>query len=479
MRSTNAVFIARRLLFLLPVLASCGEPSPMIERALPSAGASGSGAGASGTNAGGSGGGSALDAGSGAGGNQGGAGSAPNGAGGSGAADGGTHAPTGMRDVLLVGNSVAGTVSFIDALTLENLGSVNVIPDFDEVMGLIALDLVRFVAYPIVQRAQLLHHFEPANGERFVDDVFVSPNGTVLYVSRSNLGDIAAFDLTKPGHPRLWRSFVSSPKADHAAIAPDGSRLVVSATGTARVADVFDARTGDRIGTFATGAYPHQNDFSPDGKFIYNSSIGNVAYGSVSYANNMQKGDRWLVKVDSTSLQPVKTWVFEFGIRPNVITPDQRILYTQLSYLNGVIKYDLEMSREIARNEQPLSAFALQNYATYDEYPHDSAHHGLALSNDGKRLCDCGTIDNTVAILSTATMQVEHMIDVGMVPYWATTSPDGRYCFVSLSGDNAVAVIDYQAGKQVKVVLVGKFPQRSRLGKVPATVVSTLRSNAG
>ena len=52
MRSTNAVFIAGRLLFLLPVLASCGEPSPMIERgALPSAGASGSGAGASGTNA--------------------------------------------------------------------------------------------------------------------------------------------------------------------------------------------------------------------------------------------------------------------------------------------------------------------------------------------------------------------------------------------------------------------------------------------
>ena len=250
-----------------------------------------------------SGGGSAPDAGSGAGGNQGGAGSDPNGTGGSAAADGGTHTPTGMRDVLLVGNSVAGTVSFIDALTLENLGSVNVIPDFDEVMGLIALDLVRFVAYPVVQRAQLLHHFEPANGERFVDDVFVSPDGTVLYVSRSNLGDVAAFDLTKPGHPRLWRSFVSSPKADHAAIAPDGSRLVVSATGTARVADVFDARTGDRIGTFATGAYPHQNDFSPDGKFIYNSSIGNVAYGSVSYANNMQKGDRWLVKVDAASLQ--------------------------------------------------------------------------------------------------------------------------------------------------------------------------------
>src|ERR1700690_2626532 len=38
-------------------------------------------------------------------------------------------APHAMRNVLVVGNSVSGTVSFIDDHTFRNLGSVNVIPD--------------------------------------------------------------------------------------------------------------------------------------------------------------------------------------------------------------------------------------------------------------------------------------------------------------------------------------------------------------
>jgi YVTN family beta-propeller protein len=379
-----------------------------------------------------------------------------------------------LRDVLLVGNSVSGSVSFIDVDTLENLGSVNVIPDFEEVMTDITFSLVgRQVAYGIVQGQQLIHHFEPGNGDRFVDDVFVSPDGKVLYVSRSNLGDVAAFDLSKPMQPRLWRSFVVGYKADHAAISPDGARLVVSDT-TQRTGDVFDAKTGEMVGRFPTGYYPHQNDYSADGKFIYNSSIGNVGYDAVSYADNASAGDRWLVKVDATTLQVVRTWNFEFGIRPSVITPDDKIMYANLSYLNGVIKYDLEAGKEIARSEQPFSEFAMKTYKTYDEFPHDSAHHGLSLSGDGSKLCDCGTVDNYVAIVRTRDMQVEKYVEVGPVPYWATTSPDGKRCFVSISGDNTVSVIDFEAPAQIKVVPVGKFPQRSRLGRIPESVLRLL-----
>ena len=148
--------------------------------------------------------------------------------------DAGGNASDGMVEVLLVGNSVAGSVSFIDARTFENLGSVSVTPDLDEIMGEISADITRSVAYPAVKNGQLIHHFEPSNGDRFVDDVFVSPDGDVLYVSRSNLGDVAAFDLTKPDHPRLWRTFVDGLKADHATISHDGSELVVSATTATR-----------------------------------------------------------------------------------------------------------------------------------------------------------------------------------------------------------------------------------------------------
>jgi YVTN family beta-propeller protein len=157
-----------------------------------------------------------------------------------------------------------------------------------------------------------------------------------------------------------------------------------------------------------------------------------------------------------------------------VVTADETTLYAQLSYLNGAIKYDLQSSKELARSDQPLSEFAMTTYANYDEYPHDSAHHGIALSADGTKLCDCGTIDNTVSIVTTADMQVSTTIAVGMIPYWATNSPDGKYCFVSLSGSDAVSVIDYEAEKEVKTVAVGKFPQRSRLGRVPQSVIDLL-----
>lgn len=387
-------------------------------------------------------------------------------------------ATPGLRDVLLVGNSVSGTVSFIDPQTFENLGSVNVYPDKVEMSFLIYANPIRAVAYTVVKNQQLLHHFEPGGGDRFVDDVFLSPDGRTLYVSRSNLGDVAAFDLTRPRHPRLWRTFVAGFKADHAAISPDGSRLVVSAT-SAQKAQVFDARTGRELGSFATGTYPHQNDYSHDGRYIYNSSIGNVGFKAVSYEDNDKKGDRWLIKVDAQTLQVVQTWKFDWGIRPNVISADGKTMWSQLSYLNGVIKYDLERGEETARSDQPLSEFALNTYATYDEYPHDSAHHGLALSGDGAKLCDCGTVDNTVTILSSDDLAVTSTIDVGLVPYWATTSPDGRYCFVSLSGDDAVSVIDYQTETEIGTIPVGKFPQRSRLGKVPASVLAGLNPSDG
>jgi DNA-binding beta-propeller fold protein YncE len=128
---------------------------------------------------------------------------------------------------------------------------------------------------------------------------------------------------------------------------------------------------------------------------------------------------------------------------------------------------------------EPQSAFAMMNYPTPDDYPHDSAHHGLAMSGDGSKLCDCGTIDNTVSIVTTADLTVSKVIDVGMIPYWATTSPDGKTCFVSLSGDGAVSVVDYDKAEQVMTVKVGKFPQRSRIGHLTPGAIAALAPAPG
>jgi YVTN family beta-propeller protein len=378
-----------------------------------------------------------------------------------------------MRDVLLVGNSVSGTVSIIDGQTYQSLGTVNVIPDLQERLREIDAGFVSRFLYKRIRKAQLVTHFEPADGDRFIDDVFLSSDGATLFVSRSNLGDVAAFDLASPNAPLVWRTIVKGRKADHATISPDGTRIIVSAS-VVRRAYVLDTTTGNVVASFRTGVLPHQNDYA--GKHLYNGSLGRL---SLPFARNDDKGARWLTIVDPDTFKVVDKIEFESGVRPTVITEDESTMYMQLSYLNGVAKYDLKARRFVATLDQPLSAFAQKTYRNKDEYPHNSAHHGLAMSKDETMLCDCGTIDNSVSIVSTADMKVVATLeDIGAVPYWATTSADGKHCLVSLSGEDTVAVIDYATQAVVSRVPVGRFPQRNRLGKMPEYVIQGIASRS-
>jgi len=214
----------------------------------------------------------------------------------------------------------------------------------------------------------------------------------------------------------------------------------------------------------------------PTASTSYNGSIGNVG---LTHDYNALKGDRQLRVIDAETLQVLRVHTFAYGVRPTVITPDEQLAYIQLSYLNGVVKYDLDAGEIIATSDQPLSPFAVANYTSPSVYPHDSAHHGLALSSDGTKLCDVGTIDNTVSMVSTDDMSVSSTVDVGLMPYWATTSPDGSHCFVTISGDDRIAVLDYDMGEKVASVPTGKFPQRNRLAAVPESELEFLKPLPG
>jgi DNA-binding beta-propeller fold protein YncE len=273
-----------------------------------------------------------------------------------------------------------------------------------------------------------------------------------------------------------WRTRVDGFKADHATISPDGKHLIVSAT-TVDKANVIDTATGEIVTSFPTGNFPHQNDYSADGRFIYNGSIGDV---SLPPSLGFAKGARRLTVADAKTFEVVRTYEFSEGIRPAVFTPDGKTMYAELSYFNGVIEYDLTTGTTRRTVSFPLSPFALENYPSRADYPHDSAYHGLAMSQDGRKLCAAGTIDNTVAIVSVDTFQADKIVDVGLIPYWSTTGAkrkDGRdLCFVSLSGDDSISVIDYRdpAPKEVQRIPVGHFPQRTRLGRVSQGVVDLL-----
>jgi YVTN family beta-propeller protein len=372
-------------------------------------------------------------------------------------------AADGLRDVIVVGNSQAGTVSFVDAHTFANLGSLNVTADAQQLIA--QMDPVQWAGFQTVSSVE--------GGNRWVDDAQLSPDGRTLYVSRGNLDDVAAYDIASGA--QLWRTRLDGFKADHAALSPDGTRYVVSAT-TAQKAEVLDTSTGSVVGSFPTGTYPHQNDYSPDGRYIYNSSIGVT---SLPQALEWAKGTFQLTKVDARTLQVVQTWLFPHGIRPNVIEADGRTMFTDLSYLNGFARFDLATGHQVRTYPMPYSAAGAA--LSPDSYPQNSAHHGLALSGDDSRVCDAGTIDDYTAVVNAADGSTIGTVTYpsGSLPYWATSSADGTLCFVSLSKAGAVSVIDYATGKELARVPVGAFPQRERTGAIDPSVLPDLSPAAG
>jgi YVTN family beta-propeller protein len=93
------------------------------------------------------------------------------------------------------------------------------------------------------------------------------------------------------------------------------------------------------------------------------------------------------------------------------------------------------------------------------------------MNADGTKLCVAATMDDYAAVVSRTTLAHRIVADRGAEsgkPYWATTSQDGRHCYVSWSGTDQMSVIDYATEQEVAVVAVGNHPQRIREGRLPA-----------
>lgn len=358
------------------------------------------------------------------------------------------------RDVMFVGNNWDGTVDLVDARTFARYQRINVVPDLEERKASMTPD--QLVAMLVIRQTAGEGH------DQLVDDIMVSPDGRTMYVSRPSLGDVSAFDVATG--EQLWVRRVDGYRSDHMALSPDGKTLLVSAT-TANVVNAIDTEEGTIKGGFESGDFPHENQYSPNGETIYNATIGNVVAPDAPLLD-AAKGRRWLTIADAETLQVREVIDFGVGIRPFIVMPDQRTMYAQLSFHNGFIEYDLQQRRRTRTVHLPLSEEAEQ--LRRDEYPLDSAHHGLAMNGDYSKICDAGTISDYAAILSVPALTVDRIVPTGEKPYWAAASPDGKHCFLSNSESDDISVVSFDNPREVARIPVGDHPQRVRGYSVPA-----------
>jgi sugar lactone lactonase YvrE len=381
-------------------------------------------------------------------------------------------APPGQRDVLVVSNNWAGTADLIDPHTFKRFERINVVPDKAQRVAEIEADVGSKLIYDGIRELVGEGH------NQYVDDGFTSKDGRYVYFSRPSFADVVAIDLKT--EKIAWRVKVDGGRADHMALSPDGRRLLVSAS-TARVVDVIDTRRHRIVGRIASGDQPHENNFSRDGRLIFHASIGTVYTDTDDPSQDATKGERVFEIIDARTLR-VKRRIdmgeklAEFGmpgmssaVRPMAISPDERFVYFQLSFFHGFVEYDLKLDRPTRVAFLPLSAKAQR--LTREQYLLDSAHHGLTINNAGTKFCVAGTMSGYAAIVRRGTLQPQRIIRVGRVPYWSTGSRDGRYCFVSVAGEDRVSVISWKTAREVARIKVGDHPQRMRAGTARAALL--------
>jgi len=378
--------------------------------------------------------------------------------------------PTGVVPVLFVGNNWDGTADVIkqggtsNQPTFTRVARLNIIPDINERMAEIATDPVRLGYFLAIRQLVGEGH------DQFVDDMFASKDGRLLVVSRPSLADVVALDLNTGAI--VWRFRVAGQRADHMAMSPDGNRVVVSAS-TANVVHVLDTFTGQEVGRFASGDSPHENNYSADGRRIYHASIGLVYTPADQPQFDSTKGDRRFQIVDAGSNQIIKQIdmgqkLAEAGypnmssaVRPMALTSDERKVYFQVSFFHGFVEYDFAQDRVTRVANLPNEVPNMPR----EEYLLDSAHHGIAINPENTRLCVAGTMSDYAAIVERDSFQYT-LIHGGHKPYWSTNSADGRYCFVSWSGDDKISAISYKRKAEVAQIPVGDHPQRMRIGNV-------------
>ena len=174
------------------------------------------------------------------------------------------------------------------------------------------------------------------------------------------------------------------------------------------------------------------------------------------------------------------------AVRPMAVAPDERFVYLQVSFFHGLRRVRHPGARRRPHRPTPASPRSAPSAASSPCPTGPTACRASSTSSTprttawrstrpGRRCAPPGRWTTTPRS-STGRPAATRIVDVGEKPYWATNGALGDECWVSVSGEDKVVVIDYATAQPIATVPVGDHPQRVRAGVVARDVLTTWSS---
>ena len=195
---------------------------------------------------------------------------------------------------------------------------------------------------------------------------------------------------------------------------------------------------GPRTADVKVGQHPHEMALSPDRRTLYVSDNG------VVWMTEDGAGDNTVSIIDLASHR--RTGVIDLGQyrRPHGITVDRR---------TGHIFVTTEKPSTLVELD-PVSRKVVRAYVVKGKAPHI-----VVLGPRSEFAYTSNDNSGTISAIRLATGEVK-VIPAGKRPQGQALSPDGRFVFITLEDDNAIAILDTAKNEIVGRISTGRSPNR-------------------
>ena len=283
--------------------------------------------------------------------------------------------------------------------------------------------------------------------------VVFSPDGARVYISNESE---SVLDVVDGSSGRILERVPLSGHPNNLTITKDGKRVLVGIRAGSGSLEVIDTRTLKKIKSIPVSGPVHNVYVTPDGNYAVSGSID----------------AKTITVVDLQSEQAVWDLNLGSGVRPmafdvNADGSTNRI-FAQLSGFNGFAVISFAKHAEIERIKLPdqPGGYGVAEGRT------GTPSHGIGVAPDGGSLWIASTAANAVFEYSLPSLELKGYVELPVVhtlglekptssvPEWITFSPDGKFLYLSNSGNRSVSAIDTATRQIVAIIPAGEVPKR-------------------